>query len=108
MLLRALSDTRHTNEGARNEILSPSFGSVAEVTNEADVHETMPSDAAVPSQASRMFDADLLERARREDARHWEEHRRPISADTLRKRLRIGAARSAARIDGPSRSAGAC
>ncbi|WP_435581518.1 hypothetical protein [Amycolatopsis thermoflava] len=37
---------------------------------------------------------DLLERARTEDARHWEVHRRPISADTLRRRLRIGAARS--------------
>ncbi|MFF7987781.1 SpdA protein [Streptomyces sp. NPDC007901] len=36
----------------------------------------------------------LLERARREDAEHWEAHRRPISAETLRKRLRIGAARS--------------
>ncbi|WP_307134301.1 SpdA protein [Streptomyces aurantiacus] len=37
---------------------------------------------------------DLLARARREDADHWELHRRPISAETLRKRLRIGAARS--------------
>ncbi|MGW3443904.1 DUF2637 domain-containing protein [Streptomyces sp. NPDC001076] len=36
----------------------------------------------------------LLERARREDAEHWELHRRPISAETLRKRLHIGAARS--------------
>ncbi|WP_328437541.1 SpdA protein [Streptomyces sp. NBC_00444] len=36
---------------------------------------------------------DLLERARQEDADHWELHRRPISAE-LRKRLRIGAARS--------------
>nr|WP_240529503.1 SpdA protein [Streptomyces antioxidans] len=37
---------------------------------------------------------DLLERARREDARHWKAHRRPISAETLRKRLHVGAARS--------------
>ncbi|WP_413810533.1 SpdA protein [Streptomyces sp. OE57] len=37
---------------------------------------------------------DLLERARREDARHWKEHQRPISAETLRKRLHVGAARS--------------
>ncbi|GHH88016.1 hypothetical protein GCM10017771_31610 [Streptomyces capitiformicae] len=37
---------------------------------------------------------DLLERARREDAHHWELHKRPISAETLRKRLCIGAARS--------------
>ncbi|MEC3975806.1 hypothetical protein QMK34_10990 [Amycolatopsis sp. H20-H5] len=44
--------------------------------------------------ASRMIDDDLLERAREEDARHWDAHRRPISANTLRKKLRIGAARS--------------
>lgn len=37
---------------------------------------------------------DLLERARAEDIRHWQTHRRPISAETLRKRLHIGAARS--------------
>jgi hypothetical protein len=39
-------------------------------------------------------DDDLIERARQEDARHWTEHERPISADTLRKQLRIGAVRS--------------
>lgn len=44
--------------------------------------------------ASPAVDDDLVERARREDARHWAEHQRPISADTLRRRLRIGAARS--------------
>jgi hypothetical protein len=43
---------------------------------------------------SMMDDDDLLTRAREEDARHWEAHRRPISADTLRRQLRIGAARS--------------
>jgi len=37
---------------------------------------------------------DLLDRARAEDARHWQTHRRPISAETLRKCLHIGAARS--------------
>lgn len=37
---------------------------------------------------------DLLHRARVEDARHWETHRRPISAETLRGRLRIGARRA--------------
>jgi hypothetical protein len=44
--------------------------------------------------ASRIVDDELLERAREEDARHWDAHRRPISADTLWKKLRIGAARS--------------
>jgi hypothetical protein len=37
---------------------------------------------------------DLLERARRADAQHRAKHRRPISADTLRRNLRIGAARA--------------
>ncbi|MYU09565.1 hypothetical protein GTZ78_02375 [Streptomyces sp. SID8361] len=37
---------------------------------------------------------DLLEHARHEGARHWEAYRRPISAETLRKRLHVGAARS--------------
>jgi hypothetical protein len=41
---------------------------------------------------------DLLERARAEDARHWQTHRRPISAETLRKHLHIGAARSRALV----------
>jgi hypothetical protein len=40
------------------------------------------------------IDGDLIDRARREDARHWATHQRPISAETLRKNLHIGAARS--------------
>lgn len=44
--------------------------------------------------ASRTVDDHLLMRAREEDLRHWDAYRRPISADTLRKKLRIGAARS--------------
>jgi len=39
-------------------------------------------------------DDDLLERAREENNRHVQEYQRPISAETLRKRLRIGAGRS--------------
>jgi len=35
---------------------------------------------------------DLLHRARAEDVLHWQQHQRPISAETLRKRLRVGAA----------------
>jgi hypothetical protein len=37
---------------------------------------------------------DLVARARQEDAAHRTAHQRPISADTLRRRLGIGAARS--------------
>lgn len=43
---------------------------------------------------SKMVDEDLLERAKQEDARHWATYQRPISAETLRKKLRIGAVRS--------------
>ena len=37
---------------------------------------------------------DLLERAQQEDAWHGETYQRPISAETLRKRLKVGAAGS--------------
>lgn len=37
---------------------------------------------------------DLLERARQADSQHWMQYQRPISAETLRKELRVGAARS--------------
>jgi hypothetical protein len=60
--------------------------------------DTEPDGAAADRQgrivASNMVDDDLLERARKANTRHWDEHRRPISADTLRRKLRIGAARS--------------
>lgn len=36
----------------------------------------------------------LVGRARQVDARHWELYQRPVSAETLRKELRIGASRS--------------
>ncbi|WP_308190276.1 hypothetical protein [Amycolatopsis sp. GM8] len=37
---------------------------------------------------------DLFHQARLENAQHWAEHRRPISAETLRRKLHVGAARS--------------
>ena len=39
----------------------------------------------------RAREQDLLHRARAEDVLHWQEYRRPISAETLRKRLRVRA-----------------
>ncbi|MFI9811585.1 hypothetical protein [Saccharothrix variisporea] len=56
----------------------------------------------------RVIDDHLLERAREEDPRYWNIHRRPVSADTLRKKLHIGAARSrllvaTIRAEGPAR-----
>jgi hypothetical protein len=49
---------------------------------------------------------DLLERARVEDDRHWAEHCRPISAETLRQRLQIGAGRSRALVKAVRSEAG--
>lgn len=43
------------------------------------------------AQQGRASEQALLEQARVEDALHWRTHRRPISAETLRKRLHIGA-----------------
>ncbi|WP_329065619.1 hypothetical protein [Amycolatopsis sp. NBC_01480] len=37
---------------------------------------------------------ELVKRARRADAEHWRQYRRPISAETLRKQLRVGAVTS--------------
>ncbi|WP_234347627.1 DUF2637 domain-containing protein [Streptomyces specialis] len=42
------------------------------------------------------IESELMERARVEDASHWRVHRRPISAENLRKRLGIGAKKSRA------------
>jgi hypothetical protein len=44
------------------------------------------------------MDPELLERARFEDARHREALQRPISAETLRKRLGVGAKKSRALV----------
>ncbi|MBB2499965.1 hypothetical protein H5411_12615 [Amycolatopsis echigonensis] len=44
------------------------------------------------------LDGELVERARRADAEHWRLHRRPISAETLRKELRVGATTSRALV----------
>jgi hypothetical protein len=40
---------------------------------------------------SRAREQDLLHRARAEDVLHWQQQQRPISAETLRKRLHVGA-----------------
>ncbi|WP_233620718.1 hypothetical protein [Amycolatopsis sp. WAC 01416] len=42
------------------------------------------------------LDEELVERARLADAKHWRRYRRPISAETLRKQLHVGAKMSRA------------
>jgi hypothetical protein len=68
-----------------------------EHTNGLDRVPELASSLNLPEcrNANAMLDeSELIERARREDERHWEMCRRPISAETLRKRMRVGAARS--------------
>ena len=57
---------------------------------ERDADEDAESDGV----RERVAGDPLLERARRLDARHRELHQRPVSAESLRKELRIGADRS--------------
>ncbi|MFD5317521.1 SpdA protein [Streptomyces sp. NPDC127098] len=52
-------------------------------------------------------DQELLRRARSEDAHHRREHQRPISAETLRKRLHVGARTSRALVAAIRSEAGA-
>jgi hypothetical protein len=100
-LLRALtiprqpSETRPYNAKPVQAVLADEPNAIGQTAPESS-GDARPDgrDKQGDRSTSTPVDDDLLERARQEDARHWEAHRRPISADTLRKRLRIGAARS--------------
>nr|MDT0665715.1 hypothetical protein [Micromonospora sp. DSM 115978] len=78
---------------------------VSTAVSEPSGGESMRAEAAaVPAQRAPdppnavVLDGSLLDRARREDARYWEEHRRPISSDELRKRLKVGSKRARALV----------
>ncbi len=59
------------------------------------VAQTADSDSTSAEQAEGVnVDAELLERARCEDRRHRELYQRPVSAESLRKALGVGAERS--------------
>jgi hypothetical protein len=79
----AVTPAARGNSGAGE--LSPMHAELIEPTLE-------PSHSAEFGQGC--HDDALLDRARQEDAQHREMYQRPISAETLRKRLRVGAARS--------------
>ncbi|WP_235022279.1 hypothetical protein [Amycolatopsis alkalitolerans] len=103
-LLRALSITLQPGDATPEDAepvqaaFAGDLAAVGETALESSGENTKPKGAPADEQGSRdasnVVDDDLLEQARAADARHWDEHRRPISADTLRRRLRIGAARS--------------
>lgn len=67
-------------------------------TGEHLVDPATRPDRWAPRRSPQTTDVALLELARKEDARHWAEYRRPISAEMLRRRLRIGAARARALV----------
>ncbi|WP_206785058.1 hypothetical protein [Amycolatopsis sp. MtRt-6] len=95
-LLQAISAISHqptetinaTASGAGADTDATSTNTVATGQNEGS------SGDAPSGRVTVAFDSDLVDRARHEDARHWAAHQRPISAETLRKNLRISAARS--------------
>jgi hypothetical protein len=63
----------------------PPASTVVLMRNETTVGGSLSREPA--RQARRQ---DLLHRARAEDVLHWQHHQRPISAETLRKRLEVG------------------
>ena len=103
-LLRALTIAHQPGDIALDDAIPMQGAPAAEPTAvgqaslESSKKDAKPDGSPAHGQSSRtaseMEGDDLLERARDADARHWDEHRRPMSADTLRRTLRIGAARS--------------
>lgn len=61
----------------------------SEIATESSVRSVTPRVVGAP--ATDFTAAELLQQARQEDARHRAAYQRPISAETLRKRLRVGA-----------------
>jgi hypothetical protein len=101
-LLQAMTEAGRASPPQRAGLRSvPTSGTASAPVLDGDDAAGVPTSGAVPRQRpgyrsppAGERDDDLLERARAEDARHWELHRRPISAETLRKRLHVGSARS--------------
>jgi hypothetical protein len=103
-LLRALTTASRLVEGLPDDVKRieaphvdepTTIGQTAPESSREDTQpDGVPADEHNGRPASGVVDDDLLERAREADARHWDQRRRPISADTLRRKLRISAARS--------------
>ncbi|GGM74298.1 hypothetical protein GCM10012275_51240 [Longimycelium tulufanense] len=102
-LLRALTTASRPTEEAPHDVngMQAPFADeptvIKRTAPESSSDEVQSADTSADKQSNRpasRVDGHLLERAREEDLHHWVAHRRPSSADTLRKKLRIGAARS--------------
>jgi hypothetical protein len=85
-LLAAITTTPATQPSTQDE---PAVDNV----NDQPTHQTVPTetDNVEHLELHHPQREGLLDRARQEDRHHWREHQRPISAETLRRRLRIGA-----------------
>ena len=98
-LLRALGSTCRRSDSA--DIANFSRTTATDVERELSGHEedhestaNRVGESAPPRSGPVVLDDDLMYRARMEDRRHRQECQRPISADTLRRRLGIGSARA--------------
>lgn len=67
-------------------------------TTEGGVRQTGLGRSGASAMISANDVCDLLETARTLDAEHWSAHQRPISAETLRRELKIGAKRARALV----------
>jgi hypothetical protein len=65
-------------------------GAASGVTGTLDGGETMRLGESRGQIDAEAREQDLFHRARAEDVLHWQEYRRPISAETLAKRLHVG------------------
>ncbi len=95
-LLRALS-AANADLGSVQSSMPPSVDSMtASVELEATTPRAAQRDKQVGAVTRKATDLDeeLVERARHADAEHWRGYGRPISAETLRKQLRVGATTS--------------
>jgi hypothetical protein len=81
-----------------NEFDSAALVAVPRVGADLEFEDAALQSRTVAAVSGSILSAELLERARREDLDHWDRHRRPISAETLRKRLRVGAKMSRALV----------
>jgi hypothetical protein len=76
-------------------VLLPALAAVSATERPGAVAQTADSDSASAEQSEGVnVDAELLDRARHEDRRHRELYQRPVSAESLRKALGVGAERS--------------
>ncbi|MEV6620303.1 hypothetical protein AB0M83_13035 [Amycolatopsis sp. NPDC051106] len=93
-LLRALT-AANASESGRSAAASP-LDLQSDSAN-PEVHEVVElgrEELETRTAPASDLDEELVERARRADAEHWRRIGRPISAETLRKQLRVGATTS--------------